>query len=362
MKKSLFIDRDGTIIREPVDEQIDSFEKFSFVPGIITSLSKIASETDFDLVLVSNQDGLGTSSFPEETFWPVQNKMLEILEGEGIKFSSIFIDRSFPADKSPSRKPGTAMLTGYLAQGIDLKNSYVIGDRETDVQLAGNLGCNSIYLGKENTYNATFATSEWSEIYSYLKRKPRAASVRRATKETQIAIELNLDGTGKTSISTGVGFFDHMLEQISRHGGFDLKIEAKGDLEIDPHHLIEDTGITLGETFLKAMGSKKGIERYGFVLPMDDCLCQVAVDFGGRPWLVWDVCFNGNEVGSIPVELFYHFFKSFSDNAKCNLNIKAEGDNNHHKIEGTFKAFAKAMKNALKQNGTYQLPTTKGTL
>ena len=362
MKKTLFIDRDGTIIREPEDEQIDSFEKFSFVPGAITALSKIALETDFELVLVSNQDGLGTASFPEDTFWPVQNKMLEILGGEGVKFREIFIDRSFPAEKSAYRKPGTAMLTGYLAQGIDLKNSFVIGDRLTDVELAKNLGCGAIYLGKDSPDGTTLATNDWNEIYKFFKKIPRKSVITRKTKETQITVELNLDGSGKSTISTGVGFFDHMLEQIPKHGGFDLVINAKGDLEVDPHHLIEDTGITLGEAFLKAMGSKKGIERYGFTLPMDDCLAQTAIDFGGRPWLVWEVEFNGNDIGGIPAEMFYHFFKSFSDNAKCNLNIKAEGENNHHKIEGIFKAFAKAMKNALKGTGDYQLPSTKGTL
>lgn len=362
MKKTLFIDRDGTIIVEPSDEQIDSFEKFMFVPKAITALSKIAKETDFDLVMVTNQDGLGTASFPEDTFWPVQNKMLKILEGEGVKFSEIFIDRTFEKDNAPTRKPGTAMLTKYLSQGIDLDNSYVIGDRISDIRLADNLGCKAIYLGNNTPNDSAFHTNDWEEVYNYLKAIPRSASTTRKTKETDITITLNLDGCGKSDISTGVGFFDHMLSQLPHHGGFDLSIQAKGDLEVDPHHLIEDTGIVLGETFLKAIGKKKGIERYGFTLPMDDCLAQVAVDFGGRPWLVWDVEFNAPYVGEVPTEMFFHFFKSFSDSAKCNLNIKAEGDNNHHKIEGIYKAFAKATKKALAKTNGFQIPSSKGSL
>jgi len=362
MKKTLFIDRDGTIIREPTDEQIDSLDKLSFIPGAITALAKIAAETDFELVMVTNQDGLGTTSFPEENFWPAHNLVMETLAGEGARFAEVFIDRSFPADNSPYRKPGTAMLTQYLAKGVDLKNSFVIGDRQTDVELAKNLGCGAIFLGKERPEGAIMATTDWNEIYKFLRAMPRKSSVSRKTKETDIFVEVNLDGSGKSEISTGVGFFDHMLEQISKHGGIDLVIRAKGDLEVDPHHLIEDTAITLGEAFVKAMGSKKGIERYGFSLPMDDCLAQVAVDFGGRAWLVWEVEFKGHEVGGVPTELFYHFFKSFSDNAKCNLNIKAEGDNDHHKIEGIFKAFAKSVKNGLKPSGDFQLPSTKGIL
>ena len=362
MKKTLFIDRDGTIIAEPEDEQVDSFEKMAFLPGAITCLSKIAKETDFELVMVTNQDGLGTESFPEDTFWPVQNKMLEILRGEGVVFSEIFIDRSLPSDKAPTRKPGTAMLIKYLAKGIDLESSFVIGDRITDVKLARNLGCKAICLNDKEISDADFSTTDWNEIYKYLKKIPRIARVERRTSETKIFTEVNLDGSGKSTIDTGIGFFDHMLEQIARHGNIDLKITAKGDLEIDEHHTVEDVAITLGESVLKALGGKKGIERYSFVLPMDDCLAQVALDFGGRPWLEWEVVFLREKVGEMPSEMFFHFFKSFSDNAKCNLNIKAEGDNEHHKIEAIFKAFAKAIKLAVKQTDNFSLPTTKGSL
>ncbi len=362
MKKVLFIDRDGTIIEEPEDEQVDSFEKLRFIPGAITGLSRIAGETDFELVMVTNQDGLGTSSFPGENFWPVQNKMLQILEGEGVKFSEVFIDRTFPEDNAPTRKPGTEMLIKYLAAGIDLENSFVIGDRQTDIQLAKNLGCNAIYFRGDNSDDALLSTNDWNEIYLFLKAKPRRAKVARKTGETDITIELNLDGTGKSDISTGIGFLDHMLDQVARHGSFDLKINAQGNMEDNGHHLIEDVAICLGEAFLKAAGSKKGIERYSFVLPMDDCLAQVAVDMGGRPWLVWKVKFSDTRIGEIPSEMFMHFFKSFSDNAKCNLNIKAEGDNEHHKIESVFKAFAKAMRSAVKQTESSLLPSTKGIL
>ncbi|MFA5818878.1 MAG: bifunctional histidinol-phosphatase/imidazoleglycerol-phosphate dehydratase HisB [Bacteroidales bacterium] len=362
MKKVLFIDRDGTIIAEPEDEQVDSFEKLLFLPGAITNLSKIAKETDFELVMVTNQDGLGTESFPEETFWPVHNKVLQILRGEGIVFTEIFIDRTLPSQKAPTRKPGTAMLVKYLAKGIDLDSSFVIGDRPTDIELAKNLGCKTIYLSRESSPDAELSTTDWNDICKYLKQIPRIAKVERKTSETDIRVELNLDGSGKSNIDTGIGFFDHMLEQIARHGNIDLIIKVKGDLEIDEHHTVEDVAITFGEAILKALGGKKGIERYSFVLPMDDCLAQVALDFGGRPWLVWEVEFLREKIGEMPTELFFHFFKSFSDNAKCNLNIRAEGKNEHHKIEAIFKAFAKAIKMAVKQTDNFNLPTTKGSL
>lgn len=362
MKKSLFIDRDGTILTEPADEQVDSFEKMEFLPGAISCLSKIAKETDFELVMVTNQDGLGTASYPENTFWPVQNKMLQILKGEGIIFTEIFIDRTLSAQKASTRKPGTALLVKYLAKGIDLDSSFVIGDRLTDVELSKNLGCKAILINKKCSQDAELCTTDWNDIYKYLKKIPRNAKVERNTSETQIRVELNLDGSGKSTIDTGIGFFDHMLEQIARHGNIDLLIKVNGDLKIDEHHTVEDVAITLGEAMLRALGGKKGIERYSFVLPMDDCLAQVALDFGGRPWLVWETEFLRESVGELPTELFFHFFKSFSENAKCNLNIKAEGQNEHHKIEAIFKAFAKAIKIAVKQTENFNLPTTKGTL
>jgi imidazoleglycerol-phosphate dehydratase/histidinol-phosphatase len=362
MKKVLFIDRDGTIIKEPENEQIDSLEKMSFLPGAITNLAKICRELDYELVMVTNQDGLGTASFPEETFWPVQNKMLEILRGEGVTFSEIFIDRTFPEENAPTRKPGTAMLVRYLASGISLNSSYVIGDRLTDVQLAKNIGCRSILLRNDPSADADFTADNWNDIYNFLKKIPRAASVMRKTSETEISVDLNLDGSGRSSIGTSLGFLDHMLEQLPRHGNFDLTLRASGDLHIDEHHLVEDVAIALGDAFQKALGSKRGIERYGFVLPMDDCLAEVAIDFGGRPWLVWDVRLLKEKTGEISSEMFYHFFKSFSDSARCNLNIKAEGTNEHHKIEAVFKAFARALKSAVKQSGTYELPSTKGSL
>lgn len=362
MKKVLFIDRDGTIIAEPEDEQVDSFEKLTFLPGVISCLSKIAKETDFELVMVTNQDGLGTDSFPEDTFWPVQNKILEILKGEGVTFAEIFIDRTTPSQKAPTRKPGTAMLVKFLAKGIDLNSSYVIGDRPTDVELAKNLGCKAIFVSNENIPDTELRTRDWNDIYKYLKQIPRIAKVNRKTTETDILIELNLDGSGISSIDTGIGFFDHMLEQIARHGNMDLTIKVNGDLHIDEHHTIEDVAIALGDAVLRALGGKKGIERYSFVLPMDDCLAQVALDFGGRPWLVWDVKFKREKVGELPTELFFHFFKSFSDNAKCNLNINAEGQNEHHKIEAIFKAFAKAIRQAVRQTDNFNLPSTKGSL
>lgn len=362
MKKVLFIDRDGTIITEPIDEQVDTFEDLRFLPGVITALSKISVETDFELVMITNQDGLGTESFPEETFWPPHNKVIEILEGEGVKFAEIFIDRTFPEEDSPTRKPGTAMLSKYLAAGIDLDSSYVIGDRVTDIQLAKNLGCKAIFISDDKHPDAVFNTRDWNDIYLYLKLIPRIASVERRTNETCITVELNLDGSGKSSICTGLGFFDHMLEQIAKHGNTDLVIKADGDLNVDEHHTVEDVAIALGEAVSKALGSKKGIERYGFLLPMDDSLAQVAIDFSGRSWLSWDVTFTREKIGEVPSEMFFHFFKSFSDNSRCNLNIKAEGENDHHKIESVFKAFAKALKMSLKRTENFDLPSTKGKL
>jgi imidazoleglycerol-phosphate dehydratase / histidinol-phosphatase len=363
MKKVLFIDRDGTIIREPLDEQIDNFEKLEFLPAVITSLAKICMETDYELVMVTNQDGLGTSSFPEDTFWPVQNKMLEILKGEGVIFKEIFIDRSFPEDKAPTRKPGTAMLTKYLTSGIDTERSYVIGDRANDMKLAENIGCKSICIGEEEYPGASLSTNSWTEIHKFLKAIPRTGKSFRRTSETTVNIEINLDGNGNSRIQTGIGFFDHMLGQIARHAEIDLFIEASGDLESDEHHLIEDVAIVLGEVMGKALGSKRGIDRYGFTLPMDDSLASVAIDFGGRAWLVWDASFKREKVGEMPTEMFYHFFKSFSDNARCNLNIKAEGVNEHHMIESVFKAFAKALKMAVRRNdNNSNVPSTKGSL
>jgi imidazoleglycerol-phosphate dehydratase / histidinol-phosphatase len=362
MKKVLFIDRDGTIITEPEDEQVDGFNKMIFLPGAISCLSKIKKETDFEFVMVTNQDGLGTSSYPEDKFWPVQDKMLEILKGEGVEFAEIFIDRTLPSQNAPTRKPGTAMLVRYLAQGINLSESYVIGDRLTDIELAKNLGCKAIYINEKRSEEAVLNTTDWNMIYSYLKQIQRTARVERKTSETDILIALNLDGSGKSSINTGIGFFDHMLEQISRHGNMDLEIKVSGDLVVDEHHTIEDVAIALGNAISIALGGKKGIERYSFVLPMDDCLAQVALDFGGRPWLVWDVEFKREMIGEMPTEMFFHFFKSFSDNAKCNLNIKAEGENEHHKIEAVFKAFARAIRLAVKQTENFNLPSTKGSL
>jgi imidazoleglycerol-phosphate dehydratase / histidinol-phosphatase len=362
MKKVLFIDRDGTIIAEPADEQVDSFEKLAFLPGAIVALSKIARETDYELVMVTNQDGLGTGSFPEDTFWPIQNFILNILKGEGVNFKEIFIDRTFPQEKAPTRKPGTALLVNYLSSGVNMAASYVIGDRLTDVELAMNLGCKAIFINEKDCPQAELSTSDWNEVYCFLKKLPRVASVERNTSETKIKVDLNLDGSGKFSGETGIGFFDHMLEQIARHGNVDLKITVKGDLNIDEHHTVEDVALTLGDAFLKALGGKKGIERYGFALPMDDCLAQVAIDFGGRPWLIWDAEFLREKIGELPVEMIFHFFKSFSDSAKCNLNIKAEGANEHHKTEAIFKAFAKAIKMAVKQTDNYNLPSTKGAL
>lgn len=361
-KKVLFIDRDGTLIIEPPDKQIDSLEKLQFLPGVINYLSKIVNELEYELVMVSNQDGLGTASFPEETFHPAQNKMLQILENEGIKFSNILIDDSFEHQNSPNRKPRTGMLQAYIYGNYNLKESYVIGDRLTDVQLAQNLGCKSIYIGTTAINEASFCATHWQEIYIHLKNENRTASVNRKTNETNISIHLNLDGTGKATINTGIEFFNHMLHQLAKHGNCDLDITVKGDLEIDEHHTIEDTAIALGEAFYQALGLKKGIERYGFLLPMDDCLAQVAIDFGGRPWLVWNAEFKREKIGEMPTEMFIHFFKSFTDSAKCNLNIQATGDNEHHKIEAIFKAFAKAIKMAVSKTNNFSIPSTKGVL
>lgn len=363
MKKVLFIDRDGTLVIEPpVDLQLDSLEKLEFYPAVFQYLSRIARELDYDLVMVTNQDGLGTASFPENTFWPAQNKIIQAFKNEGIEFSEILVDKSFPHENLLTRKPGTAMLTHYLKGNYDLANSYVIGDRLTDVQLAKNMGCKSIYLSKDKCDDAALSTLNWTDIYQLLKSEPRRSKVQRVTSETNIEVEINLDGSGKSTILTGLGFFDHMLEQIAKHGNMDLFVKVNGDLHIDEHHTIEDVAISLGEAFLKALGSKKGIERYGFLLPMDDCLAQVAIDFGGRPWLVWEAEFKRDKIGEMPAEMFMHFFKSFSDNAKCNLNIKAEGDNEHHKIEAIFKAFAKAIKMAVSKTNNFSIPSTKGTL
>ncbi len=355
-QRILFIDRDGTLIEEPADEQIDSFDKLCFTRGMVRNLSFIRKNLDFRFVMVSNQDGLGTDSFPEDTFWPVHNFILQSLEGEGITFDDILIDRHFPEDNHPNRKPGTGMLTEYIGNPkYDLANSYVIGDRETDRQLAENLGCKALILGSDGT--------DWDKIAEILFAGERIAEVKRTTKETDIFVRICLDGTGQCDISTGLGFFDHMLEQIGKHGMMDLTIRTRGDLHVDEHHTIEDTALALGECLLKALGDKRGIERYGYCLPMDDCLCQVALDFGGRPWLVWDADFHRERIGEMPTEMFLHFFKSLSDAAKMNLNIKAEGTNEHHKIEGIFKALARALKMAVRRDiYHYELPSTKGML
>lgn len=375
MKRALFIDRDGTLVIEPpVDYQLDSLEKLVFYPKVFRNLYFIRKQLDFEFVMVTNQDGLGTDSFPEDTFWPAHDKMLKTLEGEGIRFDDILIDRSFPEENSPNRKPRTGMLGRYLSGEYDLANSYVIGDRLTDMQLAANLGAKGIWLRPddvearqlltENTaISPVLITDDWDQITEYLFAGERRATIRRTTKETDIFVEVNLDGHGRTEISTGLGFFDHMLDQIGKHSGIDLTVQVKGDLEVDEHHTIEDTAIALGEALLKALGDKRGIERYGYCLPMDDCLCSVALDFGGRPWLVWDAAFHREKVGDMPTEMFLHFFKSLSDAARMNLNIKAEGTNEHHKIEGIFKALARSIKMAIRRDiYRYELPSTKGAL
>jgi len=362
MKKVLFIDRDGTILKEPADEQIDSLEKLEFMPGVIGALAAVARETDFELVMVTNQDGLGTPAFPEDEFLPPHNKMLSILEGEGVKFAAQFIDRSFEEDKSPYRKPGTAMLTQYLAQGVDLDSSYVIGDRLTDIGLARNLGCRAIFVSSEKNDEAALCTRDWDEIRRFLKKIPRRAAVTRKTSETMIEAEITLDGTGRSNISTGIGFLDHMLDQLARHGSIDISLKATGDLVVDEHHLVEDVAIVLGEAFNIALGSKKGIGRYGFTLPMDDSLAQVTLDFGGRPWLTWDAAYRSERVGNIPSEMFSHFFRSFSDSAKCNIHVHAAGENEHHKTEAIFKAFARAVRMAVRATDDGILPSTKGQL
>lgn len=362
MRKVLFIDRDGTLVIEPpIDKQLDSFEKLEFYPGVFQWLARIARELDFELVMVTNQDGLGTSSFPEDTFWPVQNLIIQSFKNEGVAFSEILIDKSFPEDNAPTRKPRTGLLSKYIYGDYDLENSFVIGDRATDIELATNLKAKGIYLGKENE-DAALSTESWEDIYTFLKSVPRKATVSRKTNETDITVSINLDGNGQSNISTGLGFFDHMLEQIARHGNLDLEVLANGDLQIDEHHTMEDVALTLGQAFSKALGIKKGIERYGFMLPMDDCLAQAAIDFGGRSWLVWDVEFTREKIGDVPTEMFMHFFKSFTDEARCNLNIKAEGSNEHHKIEAVFKAFAKALKMAVAKTGGNNIPSTKGIL
>ena len=375
MKRALFIDRDGTLVIEPpVDYQLDSLEKLVFYPKVFRNLYFIRKQLDFEFVMVTNQDGLGTDSFPEDTFWPAHDKMLKTLEGEGIRFDDILIDRSFPEENSPNRKPRTGMLGRYLSGEYDLANSYVIGDRLTDMQLAANLGAKGIWLRPddvearqlltENTaISPVLITDDWDRITEYLFAGERRATIRRTTKETDIFVEVNLDGHGRTEISTGLGFFDHMLDQIGKHSGIDLTVRVKGDLEVDEHHTIEQTAIALGEALLKALGDKRGIERYGYCLPMDDCLCSVALDFGGRPWLVWDAAFHREKVGDMPTEMFLHFFKSLSDAARMNLNIKAEGTNEHHKIEGIFKALARSIKMAIRRDiYRYELPSTKGAL
>lgn len=377
MKKVLFIDRDGTLIKEPADEQIDAFEKLEFYPKVFQYLGRIAKELDFELVMVTNQDGLGTESYPENTFWPVHNFILETFKAEGVEFKDQCIDRTFPKDNAPTRKPKTGLLTKYFSKDYDLANSFVIGDRLTDIELAKNLGAKGIFIN-DNTNLGTdeisikhddlesyiaLETNDWETIYKFLKVKDRTGAITRNTNETKIKIDLNLDGTGKSNIDTGIAFFDHMLDQLARHGQLDLNIKVEGDLEVDEHHTIEDTAIALGEVFAKTLGNKLGIERYGFCLPMDDCLSQVAIDFGGRNWLVWEADFKRELIGKMPTEMFFHFFKSFSDGAKCNLNIKAEGTNEHHKIEAIFKAFAKAIKMAVKRDVEKMiLPSTKGLL
>ncbi|HIC31539.1 MAG TPA: bifunctional histidinol-phosphatase/imidazoleglycerol-phosphate dehydratase HisB [Flavobacteriaceae bacterium] len=377
MKKVLFIDRDGTLIKEPEDEQIDSFEKLVFYPKVFSYLSKIAKELDFEIVMITNQDGLGTDVYPENTFWPVHNFIIQSFENEGVVFKEQFIDRTFAKDNAPTRKPNTGLLTKYFSEDYNLENSFVIGDRLTDIELAKNLGSKGIFINdntnlgtneitvKREALNEFIAleSNDWEAIYKFLKAEERTGSIERNTNETKIKIDLNLDGTGQSNIDTGIAFFDHMLDQIARHGQLDLNIKVDGDLEVDEHHTIEDAAIALGEVFATTLGNKLGIERYGFSLPMDDCFAQAAIDFGGRNWLVWEADFKREMIGKMPTEMFFHFFKSFTDGAKCNLNIKAEGTNEHHKIEAIFKAFAKAIKMAVKRDVEKMiLPSTKGML
>ncbi|GAB3774748.1 bifunctional histidinol-phosphatase/imidazoleglycerol-phosphate dehydratase HisB [Spirosoma horti] len=382
MQKIVFVDRDGTLIAEPQpDQQVDSLAKLDYIPKAISAMRKIAEETDYELVMVTNQDGLGTDSFPEDTFWPAHNKMMATFAGENVNFAAVHIDRHFPRDKSTTRKPGIGMLTQYFEAGYDLANSYVIGDRLTDVQLAVNLGAKAILFLPPNGLSTVQAadvdgltdamqdaialkTGDWDEIYEFLRLPARTASVERNTKETQIRVDLNLDGRGRADIHTGLGFFDHMLDQVAKHSGADLTIRVDGDLHIDEHHTIEDTALALGEAYRRALGDKRGISRYGFLLPMDEALAQVGIDFSGRPWLVWNADFKREKIGDMPTEMFYHFFKSFSDTALCNLNIKVEGDNEHHKIEAIFKAFAKSIKMAVRRdiNELDNMPSTKGVL
>ncbi len=372
MKKVLFIDRDGTLIIEPPDEQIDSLDKLEYYPGVFSALSRIARTGAYELVMVTNQDGLGTDSFPEQKFWPAHERMMRTFESEGIVFKKVFIDRSLSHEGKPTRKPGTAMLTEFLTGNYDLTNSFVLGDRITDIELAKNLGAQGIFLGPTEKLAAiekaglsqycALLTTSWNEVSDLVLNSARKVTHHRKTNETTVTVHLNPDGSGTSSIHTGLGFFDHMLDQLARHGHLDLSIETKGDLHIDEHHTIEDTALALGEAFAKSLGDKRGIERYGFCLPMDDCLAQVALDFGGRPWLEWDATFTREKVGDMPTEMFFHFFKSFSDAARCNLNIRATGENEHHKIEAIFKALARAIKMAVQRDGTDKLPSTKGTL
>ncbi len=366
-RKALFIDRDGTLVKEPADEQIDSFEKLEFVPGVMRNLSFIRRKLDYEFVMVTNQDGLGTEAFPEDTFWPVHNLMMRTLAGEGVTFDDVLIDRSFPEEHLPTRKPDTGMLGRYVSGGYDMDACWVIGDRETDARLALNLGCRALILKAEDEGSLADGriryVDGWDRVAEILFAGERKARVRRTTRETDIEVALDLDGGGRCDIRTGLGFFDHMLEQIGRHGGMDLYVRADGDLRVDEHHTIEDTALALGECLSRAVGDKRGMERYGFCLPMDDCLCSVALDFGGRPWIVWDAAFRREKVGGMPTEMFFHFFKSLSDAARMNLNVKAEGVNEHHKIECIFKAFARSLRMAVRRDiYRYELPSSKGVL
>jgi imidazoleglycerol-phosphate dehydratase/histidinol-phosphatase len=372
MKKFLFIDRDGTLIQEPVSEQVDNFEEFRYLPGVFTHLGRIARLLPYELVIVSNQDGLGTSAYPEDTFWPVQNRMMETFEQEGIHFSEVFIDKSYEFENLPTRKPGTAMLQKYLDGNFDLAGSFVIGDRTTDIRLAANLGCRGIYIGPEEKWNSRANPADeehcalkvltWKEIADYLIKKERFAAIHRATKETDIRVSVALYGAGKAEVSTGLGFFDHMLDQLARHSGCDLEVQVKGDLNVDEHHTVEDTAILLGQAFRQAWGDLRGMNRYGFVLPMDDSQAAVSIDLGGRPYLKWDAQFSREKIGELPTELFPHFFRSFADGARCTLHIGATGENEHHKIEAIFKAFARCIKQALAGNGEGGVPSTKGVI